>query len=121
VDYHPGMDIFDVLAEPGRRVLLNMLLDGEVAAGDLAAALPKLSQPAVSRHLHVLRQAGLVEVRADKQKRMYRLKPLCLVEVDTFLQPYRQRWAKQAASRGRQIKGPESGTRTGRKKRGPGR
>lgn len=112
------MDIFDVLAEPGRRALLNTLLDGEVAAGDLAAALPKLSQPAVSRHLHVLREAGLVEVRADKQKRMYRLKPLCLVEVDTWLQPFRRRWGRQIALRGRQLEESGGHQQAARSKRG---
>jgi DNA-binding transcriptional ArsR family regulator len=82
---------FEVVAEPNRRRLLDLLRDGESAVGDLVAELG-LSQPAVSKHLRVLRDAGLVEVRGDGQRRLYRLRPEPLREIDDWLLPYRARW-----------------------------
>jgi len=69
-----------------------MLRGGERAAGDLVAALP-LSQPGASRHLRVLREAGLVSVRKDAQQRIYRLSPAPLAELDAWLAPYRAFWS----------------------------
>jgi DNA-binding transcriptional ArsR family regulator len=83
--------IFDVLAEPNRRRILDELRAGEVAVGTLVAAL-SVSQPAVSKHLRILRDAGLVEVRGDAQRRLYRLKSGPLREVDDWLAPYRSQW-----------------------------
>jgi DNA-binding transcriptional ArsR family regulator len=82
----------DVLAEPHRRNILDLLRETEQPVGALVDALA-LSQPSVSKHLRVLREAGLVEVRVDAQRRLYRIRPEPLRELDTWLQPYRQLWA----------------------------
>lgn len=82
---------FEVLAEPRRREILDLLREGERPVGELVEQL-ELSQPAVSKHLKVLRDAGLVEVRQDAQRRWYRLRPAPLVEVDAWLEPYRELW-----------------------------
>jgi len=80
------------VAEPQRRRILDLVRDGEHSVGELVAAL-SLSQPAVSKHLRVLREAGLVEARVDEQRRLYRLRPGPLRELDSWLAPYRQMWA----------------------------
>lgn len=82
---------FDVLAEPRRRDILDLLRGGERLVGDLGAHLA-LTQPAVSKHLRVLREAGLVAVRTDAQRRWYRLRPEPLAEIDAWLAPYRRFW-----------------------------
>jgi DNA-binding transcriptional ArsR family regulator len=84
---------FAVLAEPTRREILDLLRDGERPVGDLVDRLA-ISQPAVSKHLRVLRDAGLVEVRADAQRRLYRVRPQPLAEVDAWLAPYRRLWSR---------------------------
>ena len=83
---------FEVLAEPNRRRILDLLRDGERPVGDLVDELD-VSQPAVSKHLRVLRDYGLVEVRADAQRRLYRLRPEPLREVEEWLEPYRALWS----------------------------
>ena len=83
---------FSVLAAPNRRRILDTLLDGEQPVGNLIERL-ELSQPAVSKHLKVLREAGLVDVRRDAQRRLYRLRPEPLAEVAAWLEPYRRFWA----------------------------
>jgi DNA-binding transcriptional ArsR family regulator len=83
---------FEALAEESRRRILDVLVQGERPVGDLVGVL-SLSQPAVSKHLKVLRDAGLVEARTDAQRRVYRVRPEPLREVDEWLAPYRQRWA----------------------------
>lgn len=85
-------DLFETLAEPSRRRILALLLEGERSAGELVEAL-HMSQPAVSKHLKVLREAGFAEVRADAQRRLYRLRPEPLAEIDAWLQPFRRYWA----------------------------
>ena len=85
---------FAVIAEPRRREILDLLRDGELPVGDLVDRLG-LSQPAVSKHLRVLRDAGLVDVRADGQRRLYRLRPEPLMELDAWLEPYRREWANR--------------------------
>ena len=82
---------FQVLAEPRRRQILDLLRGAERPVGDLVQRL-ELSQPAVSKHLRVLREAGLVAVRQDAQRRWYRLRPEPLAEVDAWLAPYRRLW-----------------------------
>ncbi len=79
------------MAEPHRMAILSMLADGERPAGDFVDALP-ISQPTVSRHLSVLREAGLVTVRKDAQRRLYRLNPAPLAELDQWLARYRRFW-----------------------------
>jgi DNA-binding transcriptional ArsR family regulator len=87
------VDTFEAIAEPTRRAVLDLLLEGERSAGDLVAAFPRLTQPAVSRHLRVLREAGLVTVRAEAQQRIYALEPARLAAVYNWLDRYRVYWA----------------------------
>ena len=82
-----------VLAEPRRQAILDLLRDGELPVGELVDRL-RMSQPAVSKHLRVLRDAGLVEVRADAQRRLYRIRPEPLAELDDWLASYRKLWSK---------------------------
>jgi len=82
---------FAVLAEPSRREILDLLRERERSVGELVADL-SLSQPGVSKHLRVLREAGLVGVRVDRQRRVYRLQPEPLGEIDAWLEPYRRLW-----------------------------
>jgi DNA-binding transcriptional ArsR family regulator len=84
--------VFEILAEPHRRQILDLLRERELAVGDLVSALG-LSQPGVSKHLRVLRDAGLVEVRTDAQRRLYRIRTEPLREIDQWLAPYRAAWA----------------------------
>ncbi|QGG96076.1 ArsR/SmtB family transcription factor [Actinomarinicola tropica] len=84
---------FAALAEPTRRQILDLLVEGERPVGSLVDALG-LSQPLVSKHLRVLREAGLVEVRAEAQRRVYRVTPEPLAEVDEWLAPYRRMWSR---------------------------
>ncbi len=83
---------FEILAEPTRRRILDLLRERERSVGELVVALD-LSQPGVSKHLRVLREAGLVVVRQDAQRRWYGLRPEPLAEVDAWLEPYRRLWA----------------------------
>ena len=83
---------FEVLAEPSRRRILDLLRDEERSVGQLVDHL-ELSQPAVSKHLRVLREAGLVTVRVDAQRRRYRLRLDPLRELDDWLAPYRRLWS----------------------------
>jgi DNA-binding transcriptional ArsR family regulator len=83
---------FDVLAEPTRRRILDLLRERARPVGELVE-LVGLSQPGVSKHLRVLREAGLVGVRQDAQRRWYELRVEPLSEIDAWLEPYRQLWA----------------------------
>ncbi|HKF81131.1 MAG TPA: metalloregulator ArsR/SmtB family transcription factor [Thermoleophilaceae bacterium] len=85
---------FTVLAEPTRRRILDLLREDERPVGELVQRLD-LSQPGVSKHLRTLREAGLVEVRPDAQRRLYRLRPEPLAEIDAWLTPYRKLWANR--------------------------
>jgi DNA-binding transcriptional ArsR family regulator len=89
---YPRMTAYDALAEPSRRQILDLLRAHERSVGDLVARL-RLSQPGVSKHLKVLREAGLVEVRPDGRHRWYRLRAEPLAEVDRWLAPYRAHWS----------------------------
>lgn len=88
------MMTFAVLAEPTRRRILDLLRERDRLVGELVVALP-LSQPGVSKHLRILREAGLVDVRQEAQRRWYRLQPEPLVEIDAWLTPYRQLWEQR--------------------------
>lgn len=85
---------FTVLAEPNRRAILKLLASGERSVGELEAALD-LSQPSVSKHLRVLRDAGFVEAMIDAQRRVYRLRLEPLQEVDAWMAPFRSYWSTQ--------------------------
>jgi DNA-binding transcriptional ArsR family regulator len=86
------MTTFELVAEPTRRRILDLLRDGERSVGELVERLT-LSQPGVSKHLRVLREAGLVGVRQDAQRRVYGLRAEPLAEIDAWLAPYRRFWA----------------------------
>ncbi len=86
-----ALTTFQVLGEPNRQAILDLLRGGERPVGALVDHL-QLSQPAVSKHLRVLREAGLVEARADAQRRLYRIRPEPLAELDDWLATYRQLW-----------------------------
>src|SRR5437667_4875194 len=83
---------FEVLAEPNRRRILDLLRVAERPVGDLVAELA-VSQPAISKHLRILREAGLVDVRSDAQRRLYRVRAEPLQAVDAWLEPYRALWS----------------------------
>jgi DNA-binding transcriptional ArsR family regulator len=83
---------FEVLADPTRREILDLVRERELSVGELVQRI-SLSQPGVSKHLRVLRDAGLVEVRVDAQRRLYRVRPEPLAEIDAWLRPYRLLWA----------------------------
>ena len=86
------MNVYEALAEPHRRRIIELVGDGERTAGDIVDALA-ISQPGASKHLRILREAGLVSVRKDAQRRVYRLEPAKLAEVDAWLRPYRKFWS----------------------------
>ena len=83
---------FEVVAEPNRRAILSLLLSSEQSVGEIERRL-RMSQPTVSKHLRVLRDAGFVEATVDAQRRLYRLKPEPLQEIDDWLAPFRQFWS----------------------------
>ena len=86
-------DVFATLAEPNRRRILDLLRDRERPVGELVGALA-ISQPAVSKHLRVLREVGFVESRVDGQRRVYRVRSEPLRAIDEWLGPYREMWSK---------------------------
>jgi DNA-binding transcriptional ArsR family regulator len=87
------MTAYAALAEPHRRQILDLLRDGERSVDDLVRRL-RLSQPGVSKHLRMLREAGLVDVRPEGRRRWYRLRAQPLAEVDAWLEPYRAHWSE---------------------------
>src|SRR5215471_3242035 len=86
--------VLRALADDGRRTMVEALAGGPATAGELAALLP-IARPGVSRHLRVLREAGLVDVRHDAQRRVYSLRPQPLAEIDDWLGPYRAMWERR--------------------------
>jgi DNA-binding transcriptional ArsR family regulator len=113
---------FEVLAEPVRRRILDLLRERPRLVGELTAELG-LSQPGTSKHLRVLREAGLVKVRAEAQRRWYELDPAPLAEVDAWLAPYRWLWADRLDALERHLDAdpdpasePDSGTDTAEEK-----
>jgi len=91
------MPIFEILADPTRRRVLDLLIRQERSVGALVDTLG-MSQPAVSKQLRTLRDAGLVEARIDAQRRVYRLRPEPLAEADAWLAPYRRFWRGRLAA-----------------------
>jgi DNA-binding transcriptional ArsR family regulator len=104
------MTTIEVLAEPSRRQILDVLRDGEQSVNALVTQLG-LSQPSVSKHLKVLRDAGLVDVRPDGQRRLYRLRAEPLMELDEWLEPYRQLWRTSLDKLEHHLTDPTSETR----------
>jgi DNA-binding transcriptional ArsR family regulator len=85
------LSTYAVLAEPNRRTILDLLAASERTVGEIEHRL-RLPQTSVSKHLRVLREAGLVEARVDAQRRVYRLRPEPLKEIDAWLEPFRRLW-----------------------------
>ena len=85
---------FAIVAEPNRRAILSLLLSSERSVGEIEREL-KMSQPSVSKHLRVLKDAGFVEARIEAQRRLYRLRPEPLQELDEWLAPFREFWSKR--------------------------
>lgn len=98
---------FDLVAEPNRRRILDLLLERERPVGEIVGALA-LSQPAVSKHLRVLRDGGLVNVRIDAQRRLYSVRPAPLREIDRWIAPYRALWASSLDALERHLDTMES-------------
>ncbi|HET7106953.1 MAG TPA: metalloregulator ArsR/SmtB family transcription factor [Candidatus Acidoferrum sp.] len=91
--YTQGMEsAFQIIAEPNRRAILSLLISSEQSVGEIESRL-RMTQPAVSKHLRVLREAGFVESTVDAQRRLYRLKPESLQEVDAWLAQFRRFWS----------------------------
>jgi DNA-binding transcriptional ArsR family regulator len=110
---------FSVLAEPSRRAILTVLASGERSVGELEAAL-NLSQPSVSKHLRVLRDAGFVEATIYAQRRVYRIRPEPLREVDAWMAPFRGYWSARVDALERhldRLATPKRNKRQSRKQR----
>lgn len=108
-------DVFSALADPTRRQVLDLLSRGPRAAGELGRAFPQISQPGFSRHLRVLREAGLVGVRQDRRHRLYSLRSERLAEVDAWISKYRGFWESELDSLEAYLDGkkpPRPGGRT---------
>ena len=84
--------VFEIIAEPNRRAILSLLSASQQSVGDIERQL-RMPQPSVSKHLRVLRDAGFVEATVDAQRRLYRLKPEPLQEIDTWLDQFRRFWS----------------------------
>jgi DNA-binding transcriptional ArsR family regulator len=95
------------VSNPTRRRILELLRDGEHQAGDLVAAFPALPQPAVSRHLRILREAGLVKMSPQAQRRVYSLQPGRLREVDAWISSYREFWSGRLESLSKHLESKE--------------
>ena len=89
------MDTFSAVADPTRRAMLDLLMKGERPAGDLVSAFPGISQPAVSKHLKVLREAGLVNMQVRAQQRIYSLKPEALAGLNSCVAKYKVLWPER--------------------------
>jgi DNA-binding transcriptional ArsR family regulator len=94
--------VFEILAEPNRRAILSFLISSEHSVGEIERQLG-MPQPAVSRHLRVLRDAGFVESTVAAQRRLYRLRPGPLQEIDAWLQPFRRFWSSHIDSLERHL------------------
>jgi len=93
MEYIRGVEsVFEIIAEPNRRAILSLLVSSQQSVGEIERQL-RMPQPAVSKHLRVLRQAGFVESRVDAQRRIYRLKPEPFQEVDDWLAQFRRFWS----------------------------
>jgi DNA-binding transcriptional ArsR family regulator len=94
--------VFDVIAEPNRRAILSLLVSSEQSVGEIERQL-RMPQPTVSKHLRVLRDAGFVESTIDAQRRVYRLKPEPLQEIDAWLAPFRRFWSAHVGALERHL------------------
>jgi DNA-binding transcriptional ArsR family regulator len=97
------MDTFSVVADPTRRAMLDLLVKHERSAGELVSAFPDISQPAVSKHLRILKDAGLVDMRVQAQQRIYTLQPKGLAELDAWIAKYKFFWPDRLDSLERHL------------------
>jgi DNA-binding transcriptional ArsR family regulator len=113
--------VFEFIAEPNRRAILSLLVSSQQSVGEIERQL-RMSQPTVSKHLRVLREAGFVESTVDAQRRLYRLKPEPLQELDAWLAPFRRFWSAHVDALERHLdrmerSSPTRATPTKRKRR----
>ena len=115
--------MFAIVAEPNRRAILSLLVSSQQSVGEIERRLG-MPQPTVSKHLRVLRDAGFVESRVDAQRRLYRLKPEPLEELDAWLAPFRRFWSAHVDALERHLDRMEQSTPTKKttiRRRGPNR
>ena len=106
--------VFEIIAEPNRRAILSLLVSAEQSVGDIERQL-RMPQPTVSKHLRVLRDAGFVESTVDAQRRLYRLKPEPLQEIDAWLAPFRRFWSGHVDALERHLDRMDRSTRSKRR------
>src|SRR5499426_2750748 len=117
LEYINGMEsVFEIIAEPNRRAILSLLVSSEQSVGEIERRL-RMPQPTVSKHLRVLREAGFVESTVDAQRRLYRLKPEALQEVDAWLAPFRRLWSARVDALERHLNHMDQSKPTKRKTR----
>jgi len=104
-------NVFEIIAEPNRRAILSLLIASEQSVGEIEREL-RMSQPTVSKHLRVLREAGFVESTVDAQRRLYRLRPEPLQELDHWLEPFRRFWSAHVDALERHLDRMEQSART---------
>lgn len=107
---------FEILAEPNRRAILHLLASSDRSVGEIERQL-RMTQPTVSKHLRVLREAGLVEAEVDAQRRLYRLRPEKLMEVEAWLAPFRRFWSAHVDALERHLDRMDQPARTQKKTR----
>ena len=106
--------VFEIIAEPNRRAILSLLVSSEQSVGEIERQL-RMPQPTVSKHLRVLREAGFVDCTVDAQRRLYRLRPEPLQEIDAWLDQFRQFWSAHVDALERHLDRMERATRTKKK------
>ncbi len=106
---------FAIIAEPNRRTILSLLASSERSVGEIERRL-RMPQTSVSKHLRVLREAGFVEARVEAQRRVYRLRPEPLMEVDAWLEPFRRFWTARVDALERHLDRMEQTSRKGKKR-----
>jgi len=117
VEYTKSVEsVFEVIAEPNRRAILSLLVSSQQSVGEIERRL-RMPQPTVSKHLRVLREAGFVESTVDAQRRLYRLKPEPLQEVDAWLAPFRRFWSAHVDALERHLDRMDQSPPTKRKTR----
>jgi len=113
--------VFEIIAEPNRRAILSLLVSSQQSVGEIERQL-RMSQPTVSKHLRVLRDAGFVESTVDAQRRLYRLRPEPFHQLDTWLDQFRRFWSSHVDALEHYLDRIDPmPTKTGKKSRGPNR
>jgi len=105
---------FEIVAEPNRRAILSLLASSQRSVGEIERLL-EMPQTSVSKHLRVLREAGFVESRVEAQRRIYRIRPEALMELDAWLAPFRQLWMTHVDALERHLDRMEKSPKKGRK------